>query len=222
MNSETKIQLSKLETELVKNKEWILTKHSIINKVYKLFGELNEIYNQLSEQEKAFIPEFYKIAGGKISKGENYEGLPYVMLDYPAMFSRENIFTIRTMFWWGNFFSITLHISGEKFKLKGDFFKLLTYLRENNFFVCVNEKEWQHSFELSNYVKAEELDQQKLEQISNKNFFKISKNLELNKWNEAPEFLEKSFREIIGFIKISFPAGGKVLSPVFPKAGSGL
>ena len=86
----------------------------------------------------------------------------------------------------------------------------------------MNEKEWQHSFELSNYAMAKELDPEKLEQISNKNFFKISKNLELNKWNEAPEFLEKCFREIIGFIKISFPAGGKVLSPVFPKAGSGL
>lgn len=222
MSIEAKIHLSKLETELIKNKEWILTKHSIINKVYKLFGELNEIYKKISEQEESFLPEFYKSTGGKISKGENYEGLPYVMLDYPALFARENIFAIRTMFWWGNFFSITLHLSGEKFKLKGDFFKLLTYLQENNFFVCINEREWEHSFELYNYVTAKELDQQKLEQISDKNFFKISKNLELNKWREAPEFLEKSFKEIIGFIKISFPAGGKVLSPVFPKAGSGL
>ena len=222
MSIEAKIHLSKLETELIKNKEWILTKHSVINKVYKLFGELNEIYKKISEQEEPFLPEFYKSTGGKISKGENYEGLPYVMLDYPALFSRENIFAIRTMFWWGNFFSITLHISGEKLKLKGDFFKLLTYLQENNFFVCINEKEWEHSFEIYNYITVKELDQQKLERISNKNFFKISKNLELNKWREAPEFLEKSFKEIIGFIKISFPAGGKVLSPVFPKAGSGL
>jgi hypothetical protein len=222
MSIEAKIHLSAVETELIQNKEWILTKHVIIHKVYRLFGELNEIYKQISEQEEIHLQELYKNAGGKISKGENYEGLPYVMLDYPALFSRENIFAIRTMFWWGNFFSITLHTSGEKFKLKGDFFKLLAYLRENNFFVCVNEKEWHHSFELSNYIAAKELDQQKLEQISNKNFFKISKNLELNKWDEAPEFLEKSFREIIGFIKISFPAGGKVLSPGFPKAGSGL
>ena len=222
MSIEAKIHLSKLETELIKNKEWILTKHSIINKVYKLFGELNEIYKQVTEEEKTFLPEFYKNSGGKISKGENYGDLPYVMLDYPAFFSRENIFAVRTMFWWGNFFSITLHVSGEKFTLKGDFFKFLTYLQENNFFVCVNDKEWHHSFELSNYVRAIDLDPQMLEQISNKNFFKISKNLELNKWNEAPEFLEKSFREIVGFIKISFPAGGKALSPVFPKAGSGL
>ena len=222
MSTEAKIHLSKLETELIKNKEWILTKRSIINKVYKLFGEMNEIYRRITEQEKAFLPEFYKNTGGKISKGENYEGLPYIILDYPALFSKENVFAIRTMFWWGNFFSITLHISGKKFKLKGDFLRLLTYLRENNFFVCVNENEWQHTFELSNYVTTKDWEPQKLEQIANKNFFKISKNLELNKWNEAPEFLEKSFTEIIGFIKISFPGGEKVLSPGFPKAGSDL
>ncbi|MEP6951382.1 MAG: hypothetical protein ABI863_18985 [Ginsengibacter sp.] len=222
MSVEAKLHLSKLETELIKNKEWILTKHSIISKVYKLFGEMNEIYKQISEQEKVFLPEFYTNTGGKISKGENYEGLPYVMLDYPALFSRENIFAIRTMFWWGNFFSITLHLSGEKYKLKGDFLKLLAYLVENDFFVCINENEWQHDFELSNYIPAKELDQQKPEQISDKKFFKISKNLELDKWNEAPEFLEKAFTQIVDFIKISFPAGEKALSPVFPKAGSGL
>ena len=221
MGIETKIRLSKVEKELIENKEWILTKHTIINKVYKLFGELNEIYKQVAAKEEAFS-ELFKNAGGKISKGENYEGLPYVMLDYPALFSKENIFAIRTLFWWGNFFSITLHVSGEKYTLKGDFSKLLNYLQENDFFVCVNEKEWHHSFELSNYVRAKGLDQKKLEQISGKHFFKISKNIELNKWNEAPQFLEKSFREIAGFIKISFPAGGKVLLPGFPKAGSGL
>jgi hypothetical protein len=222
MGIEAKIHLSKAETEVIKNKDWILTKHSIMNKVYDLFGGMNEIYKQVTRQEGVFIPGLHKNPGGKISKGENYEGLPYVMLDYPALFSKENIFAIRTMFWWGNFFSVTLHTSGERYKLRGDFLKLLTYLREHDFFICVNEKEWHHSFELSNYIGAGQLNADKLEQISSKSFFKISKSLDLNKWDEAPEFLEKSFREIIDFIKISFPAGGKALSPVFPKAGSGL
>ena len=118
MKSDAKIHLSKLETELIQNPEWIFTKQLIIKKVYKLFGELHEVYKQISEDEKKFLPEFYQITGGRISKGENYGGLPYVMLDYPATFSKENIFTIRTMFWWGNFFSITLHLSEENYKLK--------------------------------------------------------------------------------------------------------
>ena len=57
MSTAAKIHLSKLETELIKNKEWILTKQAVIEKVYQLFGELNEIFKQISEQEKAFLPD---------------------------------------------------------------------------------------------------------------------------------------------------------------------
>jgi hypothetical protein len=220
MSTVAKIHLSALETELIKNKEWILTKQSVINKVYNLFGELNETYKQIAKAENT-LPEFYN-TNGKISKGENYEGLPYVILDYPALFSKENIFAIRTMFWWGNFFSITLHLSGEKYNLNKDYSKIHTSLIENNFFICIGENEWQHTFDASNYISAKELHLYKFREIANRNFFKISKNLELNKWSEAPCFLEKSFREIIDFIKINFPTGEKVLSPAFPKAGSGL
>ncbi|MEO8764299.1 MAG: hypothetical protein ABI416_08430 [Ginsengibacter sp.] len=222
MSIEAKIHLSTFEMELIRNKEWILTKQVIIDKVGNLFGGLNENFKEMSRQEEVFLQQFYKNTGGKISKGENYEGLPYVMLDYPAMFSRENIFAIRTMFWWGNFFSITLHLSGDRFKLEGDFDELLTYLKENNFFICVSENEWLHNFGTSNYMSAWECGTKQFEEISKKNFFKISKKMELGKWDEATEFLSKSFVEIIDFIKISFPGGERVLSPGFPKAGSGL
>jgi hypothetical protein len=222
MNTRAKIHLSKLETELIKNKEWILTKHSIINKVYQLFGEMHEIYKQISEQEKASLPAFYKNTGGKISKGENYLGLPYIILDYPALFSKENIFAVRTMFWWGNFFSSSLHVSGKNFQINKNFSNLLAYLHEKNFYVCVNENEWQHHFEPSNYIPIAALDEQQLSEIFKGDFFKIAKKLELNKWDEAPGFLKKTFIELIEFIKISFPAGEKVLSPVFPKAASDL
>ncbi len=222
MNTAAKIHFSKLETELIKNKEWILTKHSIINKVYQLFGEMHEIYKQISEQEKISLPAFYKNTGGKISKGENYLGLPYVLLDYPALFSKENIFAVRTMFWWGNFFSISLHVSGKNFQINKNFSNQLAYLHEKNFYVCVNENEWQHHFEPSNYIPIAALDEQKLSEILKGDFFKIAKKLELNNWNEASEFFKKTFIEIIEFIKVSFPAGEKVLSPVFPKVGSDL
>jgi hypothetical protein len=222
MNTGAKIQLSKLEIDLIQNNEWILTKRSIINKVYQLFGEMHEIYKVICGQETSSILDFYKNTSGKISKGENYNGLPYVIMDYPASFAKANIFAIRTMFWWGNFFSISLHLSGEKFRLQKDPSNLLLFLKGKNFYICVNEDEWQHTFEPSNYISASNLSENKFNEISKRNFIKISKNLELNKWNTAPEFLEESFKEIIDFLKISFPAGGKDLSPGFPKAGSDL
>ena len=48
----------------------------------------------------------------KISKGEKYKGLPWVMLDYPRIFGKEDIMAIGTRFWWGHYFSVTLHLKG--------------------------------------------------------------------------------------------------------------
>ncbi|MGH2646237.1 MAG: hypothetical protein ACRDE8_01670 [Ginsengibacter sp.] len=222
MNTETKIHLSKLETELIQNKAWILTKQNIIKKVYQFFGKMHKIYQEILDREISSIITSYKNTGGKISKGENYLGLPYVIMDYPGLFTKENIFAIRTMFWWGNFFSISLHLSGEKFQLQNNSPRLLFFLKEKNFYMCVNEDEWQHHFERSNYIPVLNLNGNKFNEIVAGNFLKISKNIELNKWSDAPEFLEETFEAIIEFLKISFPAGEKDLSPGFPKVGSGL
>jgi len=48
----------------------------------------------------------------KISRGENYLGLPYLVLDYPRLFRPDAVLAIRTFFWWGHFFSSTLQLSG--------------------------------------------------------------------------------------------------------------
>src|SRR5687767_11488510 len=108
--NETKIQFSNSEAEMMYNAEIILTKNRILEKVRLLFESLQEEFvgfssRQPNQQALFDIPP-------KISKGENYEGLPYLILDYPRFFKPDNIFAVRTMFWWGNFFSTTLHLSG--------------------------------------------------------------------------------------------------------------
>ncbi len=211
MSNRAKIHLSKYETEVIKNVDWILTKQVIIEKIYSFFGEMHEVYKAISDNEKRLPSEFHVIKNGKISKGENYLGLPYVILDYPAMFERDNIFAIRTMFWWGNFFSITLHISGKNRMHNINFPSLLSPLKEKDFFVCINEDEWQHNFDGTNYIAVNEMDKKQWGLVCAKDFFKISKKIELTNWNETPQFLEKFYRELIELINISFPGGEKVL-----------
>src|SRR5262245_51174126 len=108
-----KIQLSADELSLVQNAAWLLTKNNIIDKVFELFGEVATGAGELLKEAADWLPKETFVQSPKISKGEKYLGLPYVMLDYPRMFSREDVFAIRTFFWWGNFFSVTLHIKGK-------------------------------------------------------------------------------------------------------------
>lgn len=219
MSEVAKIHLSTFETELVNNTEWIFTKQKIIGKVHHLLGSLQNRYKNLLENNKGLPQEILEKKGAKISKGENYNGLPYLILDYPAIFSKESIFAIRTMFWWGNFFSISLHLSGAYFKRSKETDKWFTYLKEKKFSVCINEKEWEHDFSPVNFINANNLDEPQIAQIISKPFFKTGKNIELCKWESAPYFLENAFEEIIEFLKFSYPGDETTLLPVFPKAG---
>jgi hypothetical protein len=113
MSEDAKIALSEKELELVCSTDWILTKHSVIEKVYRLFGSLALSMQGFVEENKTILPAIVSASNPKISRGENYLKFPYVMLDYPRHFTKEDSLAIRTLFWWGNFFSINLHLSGS-------------------------------------------------------------------------------------------------------------
>src|SRR5689334_2264068 len=110
---QTKIQLLPAEMELIASPDIILTKNAILQKI-KLFLERLQVKQMdiLKDHSPRLPAEVLKISP-KISRGENYKGLPWLVLDNPRFFQHNNIFAIRTMFWWGNFFSITLHLSGN-------------------------------------------------------------------------------------------------------------
>jgi hypothetical protein len=49
----------------------------------------------------------------KISKGENYNGLPWVMLDFPCIFGADHIFAFRIFFYWGKEINCFLILKGN-------------------------------------------------------------------------------------------------------------
>lgn len=211
MDNTAKIQFSPEEAELVNNTEWILTKHAIIKKVYEMFGGINEMMKQ-ELADSSYLFSGIECINGKISKGENYLQLPYIILDYPYSFYKNNFFAVRTMFWWGNFFSVTLHLSGnqkEKFiNNKSDTF---SFLKKNNFSVCINSDEWQHHFEKTNYVAAATLTITEFEEITKKLFFKVARQLPISEWKVANNFIIECFKEIVMLLKINFPNDKKDL-----------
>ena len=223
MNLPAKLHLSAQELELLNNKEWILTRHTITRKVYDMFGSVNEELKAEAEPYKYLFPENIQCENGKISKGENYQLLPYVILDYPSFFHKDRIFAIRTMFWWGNFFSVTLHLSGvHKQTFTNDPVTVFPFLQKHAFSICVNEDEWQHHFRNDNYKSASDISLSQFTKIAGKQFLKISKNIPVAEWDHAPQFIINTFREIMQFLAISYPGGKKDLLPGSPTAGSDL
>jgi hypothetical protein len=201
MDSNSKLILSDEELQLVNNSGWILTKRVIIDKVYGLFGDLSEHIKR--SLEISGLPAEVKGSSAKISKGENYLQLPYVMLDHPRCFDANDVFAIRTMFWWGNFFSITLQLSGTyKTMFTDPILADTEILAKHKFFICVNEDQWQHHFEENNYREVKELNAQEFEKlIRQKQFIKLAVKFPLQDWNCMSELLEGSVDDLMKLLK---------------------
>lgn len=196
MSLATKIMLSKLEQAKVMDADWILTKHQIMQKAQLLMQQqINPIIDTFK-----FLPLTLdaNILGAipKISKGENYKKLPYIILDYPAVFAKQDVFALRTLFWWGHNFSVHFLLSGKYFeKYKEAIFK---NVKQNPglFYVCVNKLPWEHHFEPDNYILAnvEILEKLKAEEPT---FLKMALKFNLEEWNSLPQLLPEAYQKIL-------------------------
>lgn len=202
--SNAKVRLSVKEQELVLNADWILTKNAVIQKLYIFFGQLSEQFQQQVQQFPGLVNEAACMAIPKISKGENYEGLPWVMLDYPRFFSGKDIFAIRCFFWWGNQISITLHLAGRFQTFYSNSIRQYFSLRNGNphpiheWYIGIHETDpWQHHFRPENYKKASEINPAIIPQLP---FIKLAKKIPLDEWDEIDFFLQQTFKEILHII----------------------
>lgn len=194
----TNLEFSKGELAIVINSDFILTKNRIIEKIFLLFGALSEKYKTLLNDYVDFLPEKLFIHAPKIYKGEQYKNLPYVMLDYPRQFSKTDVFAIRSFFWWGNYFSITLHISGKYLQQFGDV--ILQTIKNKDWVVNMHEDEWEHNIANDNYVLINDTTDASISNISNKTFLKVAKKISLDNWQQAEAFYEYCYKELLQII----------------------
>ncbi len=197
--STAKIQLSKHELELVSNADLILTKNAIIKKLTLMLEELQKQQQQIIQRYN-FPGEVLSIPY-KISRGENYKGLPWLVLDHPRWFLQENIFAIRTLFWWGNYFSTTLHLAGEHKKQHGEkIYSAKQILADAGFYICISDDPWQHHFETDYFKPISELSGDELLKQGSKEFVKIAKKVPLNNIETALTELERDYEMIVGIL----------------------
>ena len=197
----SKIQFSQEELNLAENAEWILTKNGIIRKIMSVFGTLADEYRKSLEDKMASLPQETFSFSPKISRGEQYQGLPYVMLDYPRVFSKDDVFAVRSFFWWGNYTSLTLHVKGRyKDLFLEKISKGIQFFSEENYSVAISDDEWRHDFEIENYtsVKGSEL---LFEEITKqKEFIKLAKRWPIRQANQMVELFATQFANVMNVL----------------------
>jgi hypothetical protein len=175
------VKLSPGELKLVLDPGFILTKNNIIAKVYELFGNLAAVYTDRARRHPS-LPE----------------GLPWVMLDYPRFFSKEQEFSIRTFFWWGNFCSITLQLSGGYRQLCQPAILQFHQSAENhNWFLCNHPDRWLHHFREDNYQPLVSFSPGEIRKLP---FIKMAKKIPLQQWDYMEISLKDGFATLLDLV----------------------
>jgi hypothetical protein len=188
---DTKLTFSREEMDAISDSRFFFVKHEATQKIHALFGELEkELMKRISGYSFLGTAGLQVKDKGKIFRGENYQLLPYILLDCPRLFTTETVFSFRSMFWWGNEFSFTLHIQGKALEIfRESIRRNITILEGENFFFCVNDTPWQYSFDKKNYRLLDEMlhhDPVELNrQLTAKTFLKFSRKIELGKYRES-------------------------------------
>jgi hypothetical protein len=193
------------ELKYLQNQDFLKTKVEINEKMQVLFGEVQQALKKHIDTSVSFpFPPLTDLQAGKISRGERYQDLPYWVLDFPKLMMPEHIFTLRTMAWWGNEFSCTLHIQGETWEeLRTTFLKKnKSILEYEDVYFCVNEDPWDYDFIPENYLLISQIKPLALtEMISERSFIKLSRRLLLTKSHQLADFACESLEIFLRMIQ---------------------
>lgn len=180
------MSLSKSELGILEDAEFLLTKARLIAKVQALLAEVRTEINARIKTAAFSFPSDINLKSGKISRGENYKDLPYLVLDHPSLFRSEDIFAFRTMFWWGNFFSTTLHLEGHSLeKYRSAIISNVKRLDGEEVYVAIGDSPWHYHYENDNYIPLSEMDKNFIKDCK---FLKLSKKTVLKNWDNIPSF----------------------------------
>ena len=196
------LKFSNEELEAIKDRNFFELKHSSTKKIVDLFGELEKELKAIASENDLNV-EALNVSNGKIFRGENYNLYPYVLLDYPRLFTTESIFAFRTMFWWGSGFNFTLHLQGKALdKFRNKLVNDIESLIGKDVYYCVGKTPWQYHYEEDNYVLLSENTIDDITMMNSQNeFVKLSRRLDIDHFSMLKEKGIETYKMFYSLLK---------------------
>ncbi|MCF8254088.1 MAG: hypothetical protein K9H61_09375 [Bacteroidia bacterium] len=175
------------EFNFIQDTHYPILKRNAIEKIKAQLFLLGEEMNQKFDQK-----------GFKISLGENYLEMPYVVLDYPKISGNDFPFLFRTFFWWGHPISYQILVQTEPYK---KLIEAWLTQKEEGVFVWVGENLWDNNWQGNGFVGLNQLNEVQKEMVLNRNWFKLVGTKIIKKpdnlFNEAIGFYEFYIKEVL-------------------------
>ena len=101
------------DMEMISHVEVFLNKPAILKKVENRLTNLKDAMAIELLSCAHQLPSGTDIEKGQIARGENHNGFPFLSLDIPQNFSKTEMYTFRTLFWWGHYLGFSMILKGD-------------------------------------------------------------------------------------------------------------
>lgn len=180
----SKSDLSPAELSVICDESFLMHKVSIGEKINQIFRELKSRIAGGSQSGRTDFPQGLDLQGGKISHGENYKGLAWRVLDYPAAFKKEDIFAFRTMMLWGRGFYFHLILSGSYLALFEEKIRAhAVEIQEAGWKISQQKSPWEWEFDQNSHSSPHPFP----ESFAAKGFIKLSQHRSLSDFSKIPD-----------------------------------
>ncbi len=194
------------EIRLITERELFLRKPGIMKKATENLEDLKaKLITQIAADNRRYS-EGTDLTKGQIAKGENHNGFPFISLDMPQRFSKTEMFTFRTLFWWGHYLGYSLILKGEELN---DFTEKLAKKKDSNLltdtYFAISSNIWEWEKKKENFKLISESSQDFiLKKISEINYIKLIRFFDLDDssfgsldWELAGSTIFENFMKII-------------------------
>lgn len=188
------VKLSSKEIEL-------LSSNSFFEILKKVDGNLNsllysvqqEILSYWKNNSQLILPEEASQVPGKISKGYNYKGFPYQVMDFPSVFGKQDTFSFRVFFWYGNYFSANLLLTGRYAK---EWKQEILRLNSEETFLLLDADIWESDISDRNKLSLTSANKPEIESFFDENeSIRLFRLFNMQKANQAEELIVNTFGE---------------------------
>lgn len=102
------------ERALLKDTAFFRAKVVIGKKIKETLLALHDALREEIALSSFLAPEGVDLQTGQFVKGEHLQDFPYQYLDFPKLFSHDEKFTFRSLFWWGHYVVFAFILEGAR------------------------------------------------------------------------------------------------------------
>lgn len=201
MAQNTKFIPTNTELEVASDTNFFDVKRELTTKIVMTLEQYGEILLQ-----EIISPMLQKQGiqrvGVKVSRGENFKGYPYIVLDCPKLQNTNTEIICRTIFRWGHSWSLHFTVQGKTFerinKSLPDFLNVLA----TDWLVYTGENIWEQDTDSVFFVPMFSISEAAFTQtIKRQVFCKIATKINLSDAVEWPPFPQQKYQVLFDLLK---------------------